>query len=65
MVRLIRSNADTARYWHRVDELGCSNSRLVQPDREPQETDVDPDHIGDFFEYSDKDPCPNCHWDPA
>lgn len=65
MVRLIRSESDKARYWHRDDDLGCSDSQLVQPDREPQETDVDPDHIAEFFEYSQKEPCPECRWEAA
>lgn len=65
MVRLIRSDAENARYWHRVDDRGCSDSGLVQPDREPQETDVDFDHISEFFEYTEKEPCPQCQWDAA
>lgn len=65
MVELIRSNADGARYWHRLDEQGCSNSNLVQPDKDQQETDVDDGHIGEFFEYSEKEPCPRCRWEDA
>jgi len=63
MVRLIRSGSDSARYWHRVDDRGCSDSRLVQPDRQEQETDVDAGDLGQFFEYAEKDPCPECRWE--
>lgn len=62
MVRLIRSDADTARYWHRVDDQGCSDSMLVQPEKAERETDVDARHLGEFFEYAEKEPCPHCRW---
>lgn len=63
MVKLIRSNADNARYWHRLDARGCSDSGLVQPDKDQHETEVDDGMVAEFFEYSDKDPCPRCDWD--
>lgn len=63
MVRLIRSDAEGARYWHRLDDRGCGRSRLVQPDRDERETDVDDAHLGEFFEYAEKEPCPSCDWD--
>jgi hypothetical protein len=63
MVRLIRSGADRARYWHRLDDRGCGESRLVQPDRDERETDVATRDLGEFFEYADRDPCPECDWE--
>ena len=63
MVRLIRSGADGARYWHRLDDRGCSDSGLVQPDRDERETDVSTADLGAFFEYAEKLPCPECEWD--
>lgn len=63
MVRLIRSQSERARYWHRVDDQGCSDSRLVQPEKDDQETDVAAGDLGEFFEYADKEPCPDCRWD--
>lgn len=63
MVRLIRSRADTARYWHRLDDRGCGSTRLVQPDRDEQETEVDDRKLGEFFEYAEIDPCPECEWE--
>lgn len=63
MVSLIRSGADDARYWHRVDDRGCGDTMLVQPDRDERETDVDAADLGEFFEYAEKDPCPECGWE--
>jgi hypothetical protein len=63
MVRLIRSQAEGARYWHRLDDRGCGTTGLVQPERDEQETAVEDADLGAFFEYAEKHPCPNCEWE--